>query len=549
MYTFLTRQFSSFTYLNITQFLGALNDNIYKLLIALFLIQLEGVEKSSVILSTTGAIFVLPFLLFSSSSGKLADRFSKRNIIVITKIWELLVMAVGLLAFAFHSPIVCYITLFMLATHSAIFSPSKYGIIPELVESDKISRANGLLTSFSFLAIILGSFLATFITDITNHNFILGALFCTIISLAGVIMSFGIQYTPPAGSTKQFNVLFISEIYNTLKLAKETPSLISAMVGSAFFLFLGAFMLLNIIPFSIQSLGLNEVQGGYLYPTVALGIGIGAVLAGRLSGKSVELGFVPVAAIGISICLFLINAFSSHLGIVVPLLIFTGILGGLYQIPLDSFIQIVSPNNLRGQIYAATNFMSFTGVLFASGFVYLINDVLGLRASEGFSAMGFVAGGTAIYFTLKFKDYSTRLLSKFISKLRYATTFSNEECIPNTPAIYFSNQSNVNDLMLLLGNQPMRMRFYVDEEYKKGFPYQLLISTKTIPKTPNSKEFQQEINETLQSGFSVAFMVNQKTLNELYEQQFQETPLIGVEIQKKNRPLLRAPAQIIFKSK
>ena len=230
------RKVSSFTYLNVTQFLGALNDNIYKLLIVYLFIEREGIENSQAILATTGAIFVLPFLLFSTYSGILADRFSKRNIIVWTKVIELMTLMAGVLAFIYESKIGSYFVLFMMAGQSALFGPSKYGIIPELVSSEKISRANGLMTSFTFLAIILGTFLPSFILDITGHNFLVGALLCVAIGVVGLATSFCIEYTPPSGSSKRFDIFFISEIYGAIQVAKQHPSLLMAVLGSSFFL-------------------------------------------------------------------------------------------------------------------------------------------------------------------------------------------------------------------------------------------------------------------------------------------------------------------------
>src|ERR1700722_15406441 len=145
------RKFSSFTYLNITQFLGALNDNIYKLLIVYLFIQVEGIENSPTILAVTGAVFVMPFLLFSASSGSLADRYSKRNIIILTKVLELIIMILGAVAFYYESKIGSYAILFLMAAQSALFGPSKYGIIPEIVPTERISSANGMITSFTFL--------------------------------------------------------------------------------------------------------------------------------------------------------------------------------------------------------------------------------------------------------------------------------------------------------------------------------------------------------------------------------------------------------------
>ncbi|MEI8125983.1 MAG: MFS transporter, partial [Parachlamydiaceae bacterium] len=187
---------SSFTYLNLTQFLAALNDNIFKLLVVYFFIQVEGTENSHRILATTGAIFVLPFLLFSASSGTMADRFSKRNIIVFTKTLEFVTLALGVLAFQYESKVGSYCVLFLMATLSAIFGPSKYGILPELVSTDKISKANGLMTSFTFLAIILGTFGASFILDITNRHFIFAALFSALMAFIAMSASFFIEYTP-----------------------------------------------------------------------------------------------------------------------------------------------------------------------------------------------------------------------------------------------------------------------------------------------------------------------------------------------------------------
>ena len=150
MQEMLIRRLSSFTYLNVTQFLGALNDNLYKLLIVYFFIELEGIESSHRILAITGAIFVLPFLLFSASSGTLADRCSKRNIIALTKILEFITLAFGVVAFQYESKIGSYCVLFLMASLSAVFGPSKYGILPELVSSERISKANGLMSSFTF---------------------------------------------------------------------------------------------------------------------------------------------------------------------------------------------------------------------------------------------------------------------------------------------------------------------------------------------------------------------------------------------------------------
>lgn len=509
---FLNR-FSSFTYLNVTQFLGALNDNVYKLLIVYFFIQLEGIEYSHQILASTGAVFVIPFLLFSALSGTLADRFSKRDIIVTTKILELVIMGLAVCAFAFQSKWGSYAILFMLATQSAIFGPSKYGIVPEIVSSEKISKANGLMTSFTFLAIILGTFLASFFIQITGRNFIISAIFCTFIAIVGLITSFGIEPTPPSGSEKRFQFFFLREIYQTLKLARQYVSLLPAMFGSAFFLFIGAFTQLNIIPFAVQSLQLSDIEGGYLFFLTALGIGTGALIAGKISGRIVELGLVPIGAFGVAISAFLLDFFSAQLFAIIPFVTLLGVFGGIFEIPLDSYIQVASPRQSRGQMVAATNFMSFVGVLCASGLIYLNSEVFGIRSDQGFTLVGLITVFVAFAFTYQFFDYLTRFIASILSRLHFRTRFEGQENIPDCPALYVCTHTAWNDTLLLLGSQRRVMRFFIEHEQQHSSwmrkLYRLLrvVFIPDIEPLVKNRACLEAIQKNLNKGISVCIFI------------------------------------------
>lgn len=512
------KRFSSFTYLNVTQFLGALNDNLYKLLTVYLIIQLEGIENSPRILALTGAIFVLPFLLFSASSGMLADRFSKRNIIVLTKIFELFIMALGVAAFAYESKWGAYTILFLLATQSAVFGPSKYAIIPELVDSEKISKANGLMTSFTFLAIILGTFLASFFVDITGKNFVLCSLACALIALVGMFTSFCIEYTLPSGSTKRFNISFIWQIYKTLLIAAQEPSLLAAIFGSAYFLFLGAYVQLNMIPFAVEALGLTDVQGGYLFLVAALGIGSGSVLAGKISGKQVELGLVPLAGVGIAVGLQLLEAFPNSLATVIPLIAIIGVLGGIFQVPLDSYIQIASPARFRGQIIAATNFLSFFGVLLASALMLFISEVLDLRAAAGFAVLGWITLILTALFTFQFFDYLTRFLAMVVSRIYFNIAFDGRENLPETPAIYVCHQTSWNDTLLILGSQRRRMRFFLETKRPLHGGMQALYKLLRVVFIPEIESLEKNqvcleaLRNILSRGISVCIFVEESCL-------------------------------------
>ncbi|MBM3192175.1 MAG: MFS transporter, partial [Chlamydiae bacterium] len=284
-------------FLNIAQCLGAVNDNVFKFLTVFLLIDIQGIEASSRILFWVGTVYVLPFLLFSSAAGILADKFSKQKIIVVLKGLEVLTTSLAMIAFWLQSPWACYALLFLLSFHSAAFGPPKYSIIPELVPSDKISKANGLITSFTYLGIILGTFLASFTTQITSRNFVLCAGVCVFIALLGFAASLFIPYTKPNRSKTRFHLFFLKEVYSTLSFCYKHPHLLLAVLCAAFFLYLGAFFQLNVIPFAMQALALSEVGGGYLFLTVAIGIALGAILVGKLSKHSIELGFSCLAGL------------------------------------------------------------------------------------------------------------------------------------------------------------------------------------------------------------------------------------------------------------
>ncbi len=536
-------RFSSFTYLNVTQFLGALNDNIYKLLIVYFFIQLEGIEYSHQILATTGAIFVIPFLLFSAISGTMADRLSKRDIIVTTKILELVIIGLGVCAFAFQSKFGSYAVLFLLATQSAIFSPSKYGIVPELVETEKISKANGLMTSFTFLAIILGTFLASFLTQITGRNFIISSIFCTFIALLGLVTSFGIEPTPPSGSSKRFQLFFLKQIYQTLKLACQYVSLLPAILGGAYFLFVGAFVQLNIIPFAVRSLHLSDIQGGYLFFLTSLGIGGGSLIAGKISGRIVELGLVPIGAFGIAGCALLLDVFSSSLFVVIPLVILVGIFGGIFEIPLDSYIQVASPKQSRGQMVAASNFLSFCGVLFASGFIYLNSEILNIESDQGFALVGWLTLGVAVAYTFQFFDYLTRFIGSCLSKLHFRTLFKGQENIPDCPALYVCTHTAWNDTLLLLGSQRRRVRFFIEEEQQHSpWMRQLyhclrVVFIPSIEPLEKNKECLEAIQNTLKKGISVCIFISRCDVYSEVEKLYSSSPFNQI-LEGANYPMI-----------
>lgn len=409
----------SFHLLNISQFLGALNDNIFKLLVVYFLINVKGVEAANTILSIAGAVFVIPFLLFSSAAGVLADRISKRTILVSMKLLEVVLMALSIFAIWMESEFFSFFLLFMMGAQSAVFGPSKYGIIPELIEEKKVPKANGSMTSLTYFAIILGTFLASFLTDITDKNFFLVSIMCVFVAIIGFLASLGIARTPPSLGTKRINPFFFYEIYQTLAFSSKIPHLLPVIVADAMFLFVGAFIQLNIIPFAMITLGLSEVAGGYLFLLTAVGIAIGAWIAGKLSKNRIELGLSCLAGFVLVIVFFLLSLLSFSIPLTMTTLIFLGLFGGMFVVPLDSYLQVYSPDKKRGQVIAASNFLSFSGVLLASYCLYLFNEEWGFSPSGSFALMGIVTLLFQLIISGRLSDFFFPYVARNILKYIY----------------------------------------------------------------------------------------------------------------------------------
>ena len=358
------------------------------MLIIFALINMKGAEYSSKITSLAGAVFVLPFLLFSIQSGILADRHSKRNIVIATKALELIVMLTGTLAFILKNETLLYCTLFLMATQSAIFGPSKYGLIPEIVPEKSVLKANSIIAMFTYIAIIVGTFFASLVTDLTTRNFTMASLFCVLIAQTGLITSFGVKKTGAIKTKTKGHAFFFIDIVKTIKESREFKHLSLSIYGLAFFLFVAAFTQMMIIPYAIFSLKLSETGGGYLFLVTALGIGLGSYIAGKAFGKHANLKIVPIAGTGIAICCFLLRMVSHSLIAVIVVLILLGICGGLYLVPQETHIQMASPQQHRSRYIATGNFLGFVGVLFASGLMTVCFSLLKLPPHKSFGVVG-----------------------------------------------------------------------------------------------------------------------------------------------------------------
>ncbi|MBI3605861.1 MAG: MFS transporter [Nitrospirae bacterium] len=369
--------FSGFSPFLFTQFLGAFNDNVYKIVISMFAVDAGALFKEGGgYLSLVGAVFILPFLLFSGYAGYLSDRFNKRTVLIVTKSAEIGAAAIGFWVLTSGRIDLMLAGLFLMAVHSTFFSPAKYGILPEMLPAQDLSRANGLLEMSTFLAIILGSSLGSVLFAFWKGTPGRIGLVLISVALAGTLLSFGIGKVSSPAERPLFRRNPWKEILQGIRRLKEDPQLGIAVICISLFWLFGALLQMDILLFGKEIMRIDDLHIGLLGAFLAAGIGIGSLVAGTLSGNRVELGLVPPGLAGMaffSLILPFSGGFYFQFAFFLSLL---GFSGGLFIVPFNTFLQLQSQPGERGRILATNNFFNMTGVLTASLFLWILNDVL-----------------------------------------------------------------------------------------------------------------------------------------------------------------------------
>lgn len=444
-------------------FLGAFNDNVYKMVLSLLAVSVaSGAGGGGSALSLIGAVFVLPFLLFSGYAGHVADVYSKRSVLVVTKVCEIVVMGLGLLALlSGHLPVMLGV-LFLLALQSTFFSPVKYSILPELVADKDLSRANGLLEMSGFLAIILGTSLGGVMFAAWKDHLGLIGLLLTVLALAGTAAALTLPHVPASGATKVFRLNPWAEIASGLTRLWRDRALWLTVIGIAYFWFLGALVQLDIILFGKEVMGLDDRRIGFLGTFLAAGIGLGSVLAGRLSGQKVELGLVPLGSIGMGVCSLLLAWSASSYPQTAVALALLGLSGGLFIVPLNASLQQKSRREEKGRLLATSNFLSTVGILLASAVLGLLRARLQVSADQIIFLTGLFTLLATVYVLRTLPDFLTRFSLWLLTHTLYRIRIVGQEHVPlRGPALLVCNHLSFVDGLLVGACVQRFVRFLV----------------------------------------------------------------------------------------
>jgi len=288
----------------LTQTLGALNDNVFKnaLIIMMGFQGISAFGMDSKLLITAAAIlFILPFFLFSATAGQIAEKFEKSKSIRIVKMVEIFIMALASLGLYLNNFELLMGVLFLMGTQSTVFGPIKYGLLPQHLSEDELVGGNGLVESSTFMAILIGTIIGGILGQLDHNIPLYLSLALLSFSVLGYLTSRSIPITPAVEPGLKINWNLFSETLKNLKFLGSNKVVYLAILGISWFWFYGAIFLAQIVSYTQYTLAGTGSVATLVLATFSVGIAIGSILCEKLSSGRIEIGLVPIGAIGLSV--------------------------------------------------------------------------------------------------------------------------------------------------------------------------------------------------------------------------------------------------------
>ncbi|MCK4080607.1 MFS transporter [Acinetobacter radioresistens] len=383
----------------LTQFFGALNDNIYKqgllLVITYGWIHQQGVPVST-LNNLAALLFILPYFIFSATAGQIADRYERSRLVRMIKILEIMIMLIGSAGFLMGNLWLLLLALFMMGTHSTFFGPIKYAILPEILKPQELMSGNALFQSGTSIAILMGMILGGAVISISQGNLFWISLTVVVIACLGYLTSRFILPQKVSAPDLQIDWNFFRTSFQTIQYAKSLPLIFTILLGNSWYWFYGATYLTQIPQLTQQNLHASENVVSLLLTFFSVGIGVGSLLCRKIGGSEVNIKMVPVGAVGLTIfALYLAGSLMfvpEHTGEMLSLSDFfhqgwvyyhvmlavtlLGISGGFYIVPLYAMMQAYSPRSHRARVVAANNILNAVFMVSSAIFSILILSIL-----------------------------------------------------------------------------------------------------------------------------------------------------------------------------
>ncbi|MBC7730401.1 MAG: MFS transporter [Bacteriovorax sp.] len=472
------RRFAPFFW---TQFLGAGNDNLFKFaftVMVTYQLQVSWLTPQMAGL-VIGALFILPFLLFSATSGQLTDKYDKTRVIRFVKWFEVAIMLLAGWGFWMANVPVLLACVFLMGSHSTLFGPVKFAYLPQHLSERELTGGNGMVEMGTFVAILLGQVaggLLVAIPDVGRHYVAFG---CVAVALLGRLAAQAIPATPATDPALRINWNPFTETWRNLMLARENPIVFRSLLGISWMWFFGAVFLAQFPSFAKEVLHGDEHVASMLLVVFSIGIGTGSLLCEVLSKRHVEIGLVPLGAIGMSV--FAIDLYfasrglpsSGQLGLasfmaqpahwrVMADLALLSRFAGLYSVPMYALIQLRSQPSHRARIIAANNILNALFMIVSSvgaGALLAANFTI----PEVFLITGLLNAVVAFYIFMLVPEYLLRFVAFMATRIVYRFKVRGDEHIPTRgAAILVCNHVSFIDPVLLMAASPRPIHFIMD---------------------------------------------------------------------------------------
>ncbi|MDX9844227.1 MAG: MFS transporter [Aquabacterium sp.] len=494
-----------------TQFLGAANDNLFKFALTVLVtyqLQVSWLPPQMAGL-VIGALFILPFVLLSATAGQWADKYDKARIMRAVKLLEIGIMALAGLGFWFQVVPLLLVCVLLMGLHSTFFGPVKYAYLPQHLSERELTGGNGLVEMGTFVAILLGNVGGGLLMSIPQTGAHWVAAACLGVAVLGWLTSARIPVSPASDPGLKLNWNPFSETWRNLQLARQYPSVFRSLLGISWMWFFGAVFLAQFPSFARDVLGGNEQVASLLLVVFSVGIAVGSLLCETFSHRHVEIGLVPIGALGMTV--FAFDLYLASQAVVPPaagvlltvgefvahpahwrvmadlaLLAFSA---GLYSVPMYALIQLRAQPSHRARIIAANNILNalfmivsslLAGAMLGAGFS--IPQVFGATALLNILVVGYV-------FWLM-PEYIVRLVMLVVTRVVYRLKVRGDEHLPTDgAAILVCNHVSFVDAVILGVCSPRPMVFLMDHRIFKtpGIGW-FFRAVKAIPIAPQKED-------------------------------------------------------------
>ena len=464
----------------VTQLLGALNDNVFRnglvILVTFQGVLVAGMDHST-LANVAGALFILPYFLFSATAGQLADKYEKSMLMRRIKLLEIALMGIAAYAFMTQQYTLLLVVLFLMGCQSTLFGPVKYAYLPQQLATEELVGGNALVEAGTYVAIILGLIIGERVVAIGESNQAITGISLVTVAIVGYLASRRIPQTAPVDPELKVSLNAWKETWRIVGFAREERAVWLSVLGISWFWFYGSAMTLQIPAYTVDVLNADaSMITTSLLVAFAVGVGIGSLLCERMSGRRIELGLVPFGSIGLS--LFAIDLYFAQPAVnptlvssvgeflsrpgswrVLVDMALIGAFGGFYSVPLYALMQKRAKREHLSRIIAANNILNSIFMVVASVLSITVLQ-LGFSIPQLFLVLAALNVAVAVYIYGLLPEFLMRFIAWLLISIVYRIRPTGLEKIPaEGPAVVVCNHVSYMDPILLAGCVRRPMRF------------------------------------------------------------------------------------------